>query len=197
VVRPLEEEARGRAPDPPPRASPLGLVLELRSDFGFERLIEVEFTNDRRIRMNMNDGLAIGAGLTFLPLAGGHLATRITLGVKLDRILAANGSALFIAFPVDLMEAAHVGMFRLGAGVSVLLAPQISGKGMLEGERVAFDPAPGAVLDAEWIVAPRARTGVGVRASWHRFIADGVVRGAPSVGLVIRADLDLVGRPPD
>lgn len=178
----------------PARATRAGFVLELRSDFGFERLVTLEFSNDRVSTMNINDGLGVAAGLSFLPIAGGRAFTRATVGFKLGRLRASNGSAIFTAFPVDLMECAYVGPFRFGAGGSVLLSPRVSGKGILDQASVAFGPAPGAVVDAEWIVAPRARTGIGLRASWYRFASRGEVRGAPSLGLVMRADFDLAPR---
>ncbi len=171
------------------RASAHGLVLELRSDFGLERLVDVAYPSGRTVRMNLNDGLSVALGGSFLPAAGGRLATRVALGVKLDMVRASNGDALFTAVPVDLMEAAYVGPLRVGAGASVLLWPRIRGAGFLEEAGFRFDPAPGAVLDAEWIVAPRIRTGVGVRGSWYRFSWNGVTRWAPSVGLVLRADV--------
>ena len=172
-----------------PRAGGLGFVVELRSDFGFERLVNVEYTTARRASLNLNDGLGIGVGASFLPLAQGRLATRLALGVKLDLLRASNGSAFFTAIPVDLMELAYVGPLRLGAGASVLLRPRVEGSGFLEEAGFRFDAAPGAVLDAEWIVAPRTRTGIGLRASWYRFSWNGVARGAPAIGLVLRTDL--------
>jgi hypothetical protein len=190
----------GRSPTQRPgepqraRATSAGVVLELRSEFGFERLLRVEFSNDRRISMNANDGLAVSAGLSFLPLVGGRLGTRASIGFKVDRLRADNGSALFTAFPLDVMEALYLGPLRLGAGLSVLLAPRLGGDGILDTARVAFDPAPGVVADVEWLVAPRARTGIGLRGSWYRFAANGEVQAAPAVGLVIRADLDVTGR---
>ncbi len=177
-----------------PRATRAGIVLELRSDFGFARDLDVEFSNDRRASMELNDGLGISAGASFLPLAKGQLATRATVGVKFASLRAQNGSALFIACPVELMEAAYAGPLRFGAGLSVLLAPRVRGDGIFEHASASFGPAPGAVLDAEWIVSTRTRTGVGIRASWYRFSAQGAARGAPAFGLVLRSDFDVSGR---
>jgi hypothetical protein len=185
------ERALASTPPERARATRLGFVLELRSDFGFEELVAVEYTTDRQNRLNLNDGLAIELGASFLPLAEGRLATRIAAGFKIDMLRASNGDALFTAVPVDLMEVAYVGPMRLGAGASVLLAPRIRGDGFLDDAEIRFDTAPGAVLEAEWIVAPRSRTGIGVRASWYRFSWNGVSRGAPAIGLVMRADMPI------
>ncbi|BDG03422.1 hypothetical protein [Anaeromyxobacter oryzae] len=176
------------------RASARGLVIELRSDFGFERLVEIEYAGGRRNTMHLNDGLVVALGWSFLPLAEGRLGTRAAVGFKVDLLRATNGSATFVAVPVDLMEALYAGPLRLGAGVSVLLAPRVAGSGFLDQEATTFRPAPGVLLDAEWIVAPRARTGIGLRASWYRFESSAGVRDAPSVGVLLRSDLDLARR---
>jgi hypothetical protein len=171
-----------------------GIVLELRSDFGLQRFVRVEFTNERRASIDLNDGLGVSAGMSFLPLANGRLGTRATAGFKIARLRASNGAAIFTAFPVELAEIAYLGPLRVGAGLSLLVAPRVSGDGIFAPLRTAFAPAPGAVADAEWIVSRRTRTGIGVRASWNRFAAEGSARGAPAVGLVIRSDFDVAGR---
>lgn len=190
--RPSERPEARRASDPV-RATRAGLVLELRSDFGLERLVLVEFTNERRAAMNLNDGLGVALGVSFLPLAKGRLVTRATGGLKLARLRASNGTAMFTAFPVELMEAAYVGRVRVGAGLSLLLAPRVSADGILEQERISFAAAPGAVADVEWLLSARGRTGIGLRVGWNRFTWRGTSRGAPAIGVVIRADLDLAG----
>lgn len=174
------------------RTSALGVTLELRSDFGFGRFVEVQVLgSDRRVALDLNDGLGISAGASFLPVAGGRMGTRLTVGVKAARLRVSNGEALFLGFPVDVTETAYVGPLRLGAGVSLLVAPRLSGDGIFEESRVRFAPAPGALAEAEWIVSARTRTGIGVRASWYRFAANGTARGAAALGLLVRADFDL------
>ena len=192
--RPTSERPIGDRRRPPPRATRAGIVVELHSDFGFERLVHVQFSNERRASLELNDGLGVSVGASFLPLAEGRLATRATAGFKIARLRASNGAALFTAFPLELMEAAYVGPLRLGAGLSVLLAPHVSGDGIFAPAHTTFGPAPGAAAEAEWIVSPRTRTGIGLRASWTRFAAEGIARGAPAVGLVVRSDFDVAGR---
>lgn len=174
------------------RAGPLGLVIELRSEFGFEKLTEVEFTTGRRASMNLNDGLSAALGVSFLPLAGGRLATRLTGGYKAQYLRASNGDAFFTGIPLELMEVIYAGPLRAGVGGSVLLEPRIRGEGFLEDQTRRYDPAPGVVLDLEWLVSARSRTGIGVRGTWSRFTADGVTRNGPAVGLVVRTDLALI-----
>ena len=86
------------------RASPLGLVIELRSDFGLEKLNEVEFTTGRRVGMRLNEGISGALGVSFLPLAGGRLSTRLTGGYKFQYLRASNGDAWFTGIPLELTE---------------------------------------------------------------------------------------------
>lgn len=174
------------------RATHLGLVLELRSDFGFERINQIQFTTGRRVGMHLNDGISGALGLSFLPLADGRLGTRLTAGYKVQYQRAANGTALFTAIPVELVEQAYAGPLRLGLGGSVLLQPRLTGTGFLEDQTRTYDPVPGAVAEVEWLVSARSRTGIGVRGTWSRFTAAGVTRNGPAVGLVVRSDFALV-----
>lgn len=173
------------------RASAAGVVVELRSDFGFARLAQIEFTNGRRVSLDSNEGSTLALGASFLPLGGGRLATRATAGVKVQLLRASNGGATFMAFPVELVEVGYAGPLRLGLGGSVLLSPRLRGSGFLESQTRTYRPAPGAVAEAEWIVSPRTRTGIGVRGSWTWLSGDGVSASGPSIGLVLRADFDV------
>lgn len=190
---PAAPPAIATAAEPAPRVAPAGLVLELHSDFGLRRFIALEYTSGRSFGLALNDGISAAIGASLLRLAGGRLSTRVTAGFKLQLVRASNGSATFTAFPVELAESLEVGALRLGAGASLLVAPRIRGRGFLDGARIDFDPAPGAVLDVEWLVSRATGTGIGARASWHRFSGEGVRRGAPALGLVVRSNLG-VGR---
>ena len=174
------------------RASPLGIVIELRSDFGLEQINQIQFTTGRKVGMHLNDGISAALGVSFLPLAGGRLGTRLTGGYKVQYLRASNGNALFTAIPVELVEMIYAGPVRFGLGGSVLLEPRLDGSGFLENQSRTYDPAPGAVAEIEWLVSARSRTGIGVRGTWSRFTADGVTRDGPAVGLVVRSDLAVV-----
>ena len=181
------------APDIAPRATAFGAVVELRNDFGFTPLVGVHFLDGRRASLTVNGGTALALGVSFLPLAGGRLGTRVTAGAKGQLLWASNGSAGFTAFPVELLEFAYAGPLRIGAGGSLLLWPRLRGSGLFEGAGHGFQSAPSAVAEAEWIVSPRTRTGIGARASWTWLSRGGVTVSGPSVGLVLRADLDVTG----
>ena len=174
------------------RASPLGLVIELRSDFGLEKLNEIEFTTGRRVGMRLNEGISGALGVSFLPLAGGRLSTRLTGGYKFQYLRASNGDAWFTGIPLELAEMVYVGPVRLSVGGSLLLEPQLRGNGFLQDQTRRYDPSPGAVAELEWLVSARSRTGIGVRGTWSRFTADGVTRDGPAIGVVVRTDLALI-----
>ncbi|HVI94343.1 MAG TPA: hypothetical protein VM753_10075 [Anaeromyxobacter sp.] len=201
VYRVARTPTRFATPPPPapeaplrPAASSWGLVLELRNDFGFDRLIRVTYANGSHDTIRLDDGFAGAIGASFLPLADGRFGTRATVGLKLSFIRGSNGSAWYTMFPVELVEFAYGGPFRLGAGFSLLVAPRLSGTGFLGDKGMSFAPSPGGVAEAEWIFAPQTRTGVGVRVAVHQFSTSGVDRTAASTGLVLRSDFDLARR---
>ena len=174
------------------RASPLGIVIELRSDFGLERINTIQFTTGRKVGMHLNDGISGALGVSFLPLADGRLGTRLTGGYKAQYLRASNGNALFTAIPVEVVEMIYAGPVRLGLGGSVLLEPRLEGTGFLDSQSRTYDPAPGAVAEIEWLVSARSRTGIGVRGTWNRFTAGGVTTNGPAIGLVVRSDFVVV-----
>ncbi len=174
------------------RASPLGLVIEFRSDFGVEKLNEVRFITGRRVSMRLNEGVSAALGVSFLPLAGGRLGTRLTGGYKFQYLRADNGDAWFTGIPLELVETIYAGPVRFGLGGSLLLQPRLRGTGFLEHQTRDYDPSLGVVADLEWLVSARSRTGIGVRGTWTRFEADGVARDGPAIGVVVRTDLPLI-----
>lgn len=177
------------------RASERGLVLELRTDFGLEELLEVRFDDGSTGSINLDDGFAAAVGVSFLPLAEGRFATRASVGLKFTSLQAANGDAFLWSIPLEITENVYAGPFRLAAGPSFLLGTSFSGSDFFENTVYEFGSvAPGVVFEAEWIFAPRSRTGIGMRASWHRFDVNGVSVDGPSLGAVLRADFDLAGR---
>jgi hypothetical protein len=199
VVAPLASAQYAPAPPPPGPLAPSwalaterGLVLDLRTDFGTEELFEVGFSDGSTQSMNLGQGFTAAAGLSFLPFAGGHLATRATLGFMFTSMQASNGDAWLWSFPLEITQVLYIGPLRLGAGPSFLLSPGFTGSDFFGDLDYDFGPvAPGFVFEAEWVFAKQSRTGIGFRSSVHRFDVNGVSVDAPSFGFVLRADFDL------
>lgn len=181
----------GAAPAAQPAEPPVQLVGQLGLDFGFEKLLEVQMSDGSTRSITANQGVNGSVGAAFLKLAGGRLATQATLGVEYSGISASNGSARWLAFPFEVMEVAYVDPVRFGAGVSYLLAPSVSGSGVLDGFDAKFKSSLGLLFQADWVWRmPRnlraSRFTVGLRFVVQKLElkAGGPAFGANAMGIV-------------
>jgi hypothetical protein len=156
------------------------LYLATGYDFGFTKLVDVKFENGESRTLDANAGAFFQVGLSFLHLADGLLETRAAIGFKYAAVVASNGSVVAYDFPLEVRELVNLRPFRLGAGVSVALAPKISVSGIPGGRDVDLDTTVGLLVEAEWVWEFRGGTGalsVGPRLLLQRFKAT----GAPAV----------------
>lgn len=195
-----QEGDAGPGPTPPEPAAPVAtapaprlerparLYLAIGYDIGGARLVEVILDDGTRPSIRANGGFSLAAGAELLPALGGRLWTRATAGLKYDAVNASNGKVSYLAFPLELAELFSAGPVRLGAGLSLSLAPRLSGSGVAAGIGESFDPSLGALLLAEWFwQAGRPGSGFGLGASflWQRLRTrtDGIAVGASTLGL--------------
>ncbi len=180
-----------RATEARPRPA---FIATVGYDYGLSKLLEVGFADGSTESLRMNGGFVLSIGAAFLPLRGGLLETRATLGVKYDAITATNGSVRFLAFPLEVMEAVNVLPLRLAAGVSVLLAPTIRGEDFLAGADLDLKSSLGLVGQAEWVFPFRGGRGsisAGVRGTWQKLEpkVGGGAADASAVGAVLGVTL--------
>lgn len=170
-------------------SSRLGFAGTFGFDLGFTDLLEVQLDDGSSRSITANQGVFASAGASFLPLLGGKLWTQATLGLKYSGIDAANGSASFLAFPLEILETFHLAPVRLSAGIVYLLAPRASGDGVLAGFDVDFENSLGLVLQGEWLLfhGERGAMSVGPRFVWQKLQVkgDGPVLDASAFGAVM------------
>jgi hypothetical protein len=164
---------RPAAPAPvPPRtpapAPPVRFAGTLGFDFGFTELLEVELTDGSSRSITANQGVYVSLGIA-VPHLGGRLETQATIGLKYSGIEASNGSANYLVFPLEVLEAVNVAPVRLAAGLVYLPRPSTSGDGVLAGFDVQFESSLGVVLQAEWVIpSRRGRVSFGPRFVWQK-----------------------------
>jgi len=176
-------------PAPAPHAPVVRLVVQVGFDYGFEELLEVEYTNRRDDAIRANGGVVYALGATFLPLSGGRLYTQATLGFKYDSIDADNGSASFWVFPLEVIEFFQPGAFRVGAGLSLALGARTRGDGVLEGFDADYDAAVGLVAAADYVWrfrgAARGQLTVGPRLLLQELETRGGSTSASAAGVML------------
>jgi hypothetical protein len=173
----------------PRRDPPVRFVAAVGFDYGFEELLDVEFEDGSDDAIRANGGIFYALGLTFLPFLDGRLYTQATIGFKMDAIDADNGEASFHVFPLEVVEYFHPGAFRVGAGLSLALAPRTRGEGAAEGFDADFDTSAGLVVSADYVWrfrgAPRGFLTVGPRLLLQRLEAPGGSVDAHALGAVL------------
>jgi hypothetical protein len=168
-------------------------VFGVAWDLGGTKLIEVELTDGTKQSIKANAGFTILAGAAFAPLLDGKLETRATLGVKFDTIEASNGSANYLAFPLEVVESVNLEPLRLSAGVSLAMGPRLRGKGFLDAFDVDLKNSLGLVGEVVWAGRSKgARLGwyLGARFLWQKLEPEAVPApvSANTLGLVAGFD---------
>jgi hypothetical protein len=160
-------------------------------DLGGDTLVRARLSDGSSPTIDANGGLVLAVGADFLPLAGGRLRTRATLGLKYDWIDASNATVTYLAFPLEAVELVALGPFRVGAGLSLSLRPRLSGSGLASGLDAAFETSLGVVLQAEHEWRFRGAGGgalvVGPRFIWQKLRSEdtGKAFGANALGLYV------------
>jgi hypothetical protein len=154
VARPLEPAASGssRAQPPPPIPEPaVHFVVFGGYDIGSTQLVSADMKDGSSQSISANQGLTASIGLATLKLFDGRLATQATIGIEGWSIDASNGHAEWRAYPLDVMEFAYLDPIRLGAGISYLLNPSLTGTGLLSALDVRFKNSLGFAFEADWV----------------------------------------------
>lgn len=119
-------------------------------DIGGPKLIEATLSDGSHPSIRSNGGLFLEAGGDFLPIAGGLLHTRATIGLKFKMINASDGDITYMAFPLDVVEFLNFYPLRLGAGITLQLGPKISGSGVASAIDVPLENSLGLAIQAEY-----------------------------------------------
>jgi hypothetical protein len=189
-------DAAGPADDQPPAVQ---ILVLMGFDKGLTKAIpDVDLydpsTGDTTTKsFYFNGGMAFSAGALFLPLSGGRLQTQATIGVQGWNLTAENGDIRWFAVPIEVMEFVNLGLLRVGAGLSYLINPKVTGKDFFAGPENQFDfkNSPGLVAEADFTgvnsLHPRKpRYWLGLRYRVHRLVDQyDVKHGGNSFGFVM------------
>lgn len=171
---------RAAAPPAPPPVRAARFHVAFGFDFGLEEYARLEYDDGSEDSLDLNDGMVLSAGASFLPLLGGRLDTVAAVGIKYWSVGAENGSLSYLAFPVELLERARLHpRVRLGAGVALQLAPRVKGDGVVSDLGADAKHSLGLVFQGEGVFqAGPAEFSAGLRYVWQKLEAE---RGGPAV----------------
>lgn len=134
-------------------------VMRMSAEFGGDTLVDVSFTDGTQDRLESNRLLALGGGASWINDAG-NLEVEVTLAYKFTTVEGTNGSVEFVRYPLDALVFYRAQQFRVGAGVTYHLKPQVKGTGVAEDIQGKFDNALGAIVQADWLFTEHVSVGV-------------------------------------
>jgi hypothetical protein len=189
TVGPPPEPAAPAAPAAPASPRYVRFVATVGYDYGFEDLLKVGYKGGGTDRLGSNGGSVLAVGAAVPLRSDGAVDLRATAGIKYDLVYGSNGSAHFIAFPLDLMLGVTLKRVRLAGGPSLLLGPRVRGAGFLADANLDLRNSLGLVGQLELVLPFRAADGafaVGARYTWQKLQAStgGNAIDASAVGLM-------------
>lgn len=128
-------------------------------DAGGDSLIGLTYTSGNTDSIRANEGLYAGAGVSVLNDAG-NIEFQGTLSVKYMALHADNGGVTWLRYPLDALLFYRMRGFRMGGGLTYVIAPRLKGSGELSNIDTKLDNAAGAVLQADYLLE---RVNLGVR----------------------------------
>ena len=145
----------------------------------FEPIATVVYSDGTRA--DVGDALfGLNAGAAFPLTSDGRFEVQALGGFLLARVNAANGSASFWDFPLEVTAQANAGNFRLGAGPTLHIAPMLRGSGFASGGDVDFATTVGAAAMAEYRFG--RQFGLRLHFNWVRLSANGRSSDASRLG---------------
>ena len=123
---------------------------------GADKLATLEFTDSSTQEIKGGNGVifAGGVGALFFNKGSHRLETLLTIGLKYSTMQpTTNADLSFVRVPVELLgfyrnEALH---FRVGGGAASYFGSSLSGSGAASGLHVAFKPALGGIVEADFV----------------------------------------------
>ncbi len=151
TATPTPTAAATATPTATPAPRRVRFVASAGYDYGFEEFFTADLEGGGSDRLPANGGSVLSVGAAYLPLPSGALELRATAGVKFATISASNGSAYYLAFPVELLAGWNIQRVRLSAGASLSLAPRVRGSEFFEGVDFDLKSSLGLVGQADWV----------------------------------------------
>jgi len=148
-------------------------------DTGGDKIVSVTFTNGESDSIRANEGFYLGAGVSVLN-DDKNIEFLGTVNYKFQTIHASNGDIDWTRVPLDALLFYRMQSFRVGAGVTYVMSPKISGSGVAGGVNVKVDDALGFLVQADYLIG---KVAIGVRGTFVQYKAGGQTASGNGVGI--------------
>jgi hypothetical protein len=180
-----QRQSQSQPSSKPAGGRPVGVLLRMGLDVGGDKLAEVQYANGDTAQLTAGGLVTFAAGVLIHPAA--PWALEATVGYKIDKVNASNGTLQFSRIPVDVILSYANSGHRLGAGATVHLSP--TGKCEVDGycnESVSYNHALGGIVQYVYGWGRDRGVELGVRGTFIHYSGDGLktINGS-SVGLIL------------
>ena len=128
-------------------------------DAGGSNVVSLTYTNGKTDSIKANEGLHVGGGVSVLNEAR-DIEFLGTLSVKYLSLHADNGDVTWLRYPLDALLFYRMQSFRVGGGLTYVIAPSLNGNGAASNIDVRLDDAAGLVLQGDYLLE---RVSLGLR----------------------------------
>src|SRR5262249_6654905 len=148
-------------------------------DPGGAKLGSVTFPSGESDSIRANDGLYLGGGISVLN-EDKNIEFLGTVSYKFASIHASNGDIDWTRVPLDALLFYRMQSFRVGAGLTYVMSPKISGSGVAGGLNVKVDDALGFLVQADYLIG---KVNIGLRGTFVDYKAGGQTAKGSGVGV--------------
>jgi hypothetical protein len=154
-------------------------VLVAGYDTGGAKIAEVSFTTGETDSLTANEGVYLGAGVSVLN-DDRNIEFLGAMNVKYVGIHASNGNVEWTRFPVDALVFYRTESFRIGAGVTYVIGPRLTGSGPASSINAIPDNAFGGLVQADYLMG---KVALGLRYTFLDYKIDGNSYRSDGVGI--------------
>jgi hypothetical protein len=148
-------------------------------DTGGDKIVNVTFTNGQTDSIRANEGLYVGAGVSVLNDEK-NIEFLGTVNYKFASIHASNGDIDWTRVPLDALLFYRMEKFRVGAGLTYVMSPKLSGSGVAGGVNTKVDDALGFLVQADYLLG---KVAIGVRGTFVSYKSGGQTAKGDGVGI--------------
>ena len=126
----------------------------LGADFGGDTLVDVEYSDGSKAKVDAGEGLSLGGGLSWNLKENVSLITSAAWKFTTTK-QASNGDITWTRIPLEVIGLYQIDKIKVGAGLSYQVGNKLKGSGIASDLDVKFDNALGYVANIEYAFTPK------------------------------------------
>jgi len=161
------------------RASDVDTVVALGYNQGGDRLLRVVFKDGSNHSVRANQGADVKVGALFYHTENLTWQTQATVGAQYNRISAKNGSAEWVAYPIEVIGFYNANLIRIGAGAVYQINPHLRTSGVVASYGADLNSAMGWIAQIGFRAKKKQGLSVDARYTSIKYSGDATYAGVP------------------